>query len=74
MKILIDGKEVKFEDNVKIIYEDEFIGMAGDAEIYGQLHVTMTSEGLIADVIEDGSADVDRTLAWQTEDLIEACI
>ena len=75
MKVIIDGNEVECLNDVKVIYEDEMIGMNDrEQECFGQLHVTMTCEGMIADLIEDGSDEVDRTMAWETLDIIERCI
>jgi len=60
MKILIDGKEVKFENDVKVIWED-----TPDAE--QELHMCATYEGIILDVIESG--EVERTMSIDTEGL-----
>jgi hypothetical protein len=55
MKVLIDGIEVKCENEVKVIYEDEIIGFdkkLGGRGIEGELHVTLTDEGMFADTFE----------------------
>jgi len=77
MKLIVDGKEVQFDNQVKVIYEDEFVGMDDrDREVYGQLHVTLTHEGLIADLFEEDNdtQECDRTMCMETNDLIEQCI
>lgn len=48
MKLLIDGKEVPFQNDVKVIVEDEDIGE--DSE----LHLTFTHEGVVTDIIDNG--------------------
>ena len=44
VKLMIDGKKVPFQNDVKIIFDDE------DDE---QLHMTYTYEGLVEDLIQD---------------------
>lgn len=52
MKVLIDGKEVTVLNDVKIIVEN--------FDWYGnksELHLTLTSEGLITDVVREDEED-----------------
>lgn len=56
MKIEIDGKEVEVQNDIKIIYDD--VPMFKDChghnvEVCGQLHITVRSEGITIDKIED---------------------
>lgn len=57
MKVLIDGKEVQVLNDIKVIYDGVCVDMdfdTGDEE-HAELHVTLTNEGLILDLIdEDG--------------------
>ncbi len=64
MTVLIDGKEVKVTNDVKIIYSD-FDAEAPNVE----LHLTVTYEGLITDVIEAG--EVLATASDMAQDLAE---
>lgn len=74
MKVFIDGKVVKC-DSITVVYEDELFGMNDqDQEVYGELHIILNSEGVITDLIEDGSDDVDQTMCYEPYDLIEQCI
>ena len=68
MKVLIDGKEVECLNDVKIIYENEPI-VRSMGEAYGNLEVTLNSEGMIADTWFDGNV---ISSMWKTkEDIIE---
>jgi hypothetical protein len=74
MKVMIDGREIQALNDVCVIYEDQLLGMSDrNQEVYGQLHVKLTSEGMIADVIEDGSDEVDRSMWQETTDIVELC-
>ena len=75
MKLIIDGKEVEFDHQVKVIYEDEFMYDDGD-EMRGELHITLTEEGIITDLYHEDNPgqDCDATMAWDKEYLIEGCI
>ena len=42
--LLIDGREVAFQNEIKVIYEE-------DPTIGEQLHLTVTNEGLVTDVV-----------------------
>jgi len=73
MKLYIDGVEILFDHQVKVVYEDEIINEDGDE---GELHVILTDEGLIADLYEKGndSPDCDATMAWDIDYFISQCI
>ena len=53
MKLLVDGKEIAVQNDVKVIYDDVCIDMDADTEeeVHGELHATLTHEGLIMDLI-----------------------
>ncbi len=61
MKVLIeiDGKPVSFQNDVKIIYDDE------EDE---QLHMTYTHEGLVEDLIHN-----DRVVKTNSVTYVEIC-
>jgi len=65
MIVLIDGKEIKVGNDVKIIYD------TGD-EDYGkqELHVTATHEGIIKDVIE-GDGYVVATASATAHEIVD---
>lgn len=46
VKLLIDGQETPFQNDVKIIYE-------ADEDQDEQLHMTYTHEGLVEDLLHD---------------------
>jgi hypothetical protein len=64
MLVMIDGEEVKVTNDIKIVYGD-FDAEAPNAE----LHLTMTSEGMISDVIDKG--EVVTTAADDVLDLAD---
>lgn len=50
MRLMVDGKTVKVQHDVQIVYDDMiFTNVDGD-EIKADLIVTLTSEGVIKDV------------------------
>jgi hypothetical protein len=74
MKVLIDGVEIEVLNDVKVIYEEQLIDVdpaEGGLDTYGQVHVTMNSEGMVIDVIEDGSNDIASTTWKMVEHMIE---
>lgn len=60
--LMVDGKEVKFGNDVKLIYPE--MGQGDD-----ELHVTLTHEGVISDVISDGQCI--GTSAIEAQDIYE---
>jgi hypothetical protein len=56
MKILVDGKEIQVQNDIKVIYEDVVIDydMDSEEEKHAELHATLTHEGLILDVVHEG--------------------
>ena len=56
MKVLIDGKEVRVQNDIRVIYDEIIYGMDdNDKDLEGQLQVVLTHEGMIGDVFdEDG--------------------
>ena len=73
MKILIDNVEVECLDGVRVIYEDQIIN---EDDTEGEVHVKLTSEGMIVDVIgPDGEVDhgVVRTMWQGIADLMDEC-
>jgi len=80
MKLYVDGKEIEVKNDVKVVYDDVCIDMGDDPEedIMGELHATLTSEGLILDLITtettpDGDAEVFGTYASQYGEMATWC-
>jgi hypothetical protein len=70
MRLLIDGKEVEFLENVKIIYDDGEYFANGD-ETPVEPHLTITNEGVIVDNFADGEV---YTSSWYfVQDLVDNC-
>ncbi len=70
MKVLIDGKEVECLNDVKIIHENQLIDVKPSGkEVYGNLEITLTSEGMIADVWR--RKKVEKTMWKELEDIME---
>ena len=80
MKLFIDGKEVPCNGSVTIVHEDQIIDQEwkpvpddpdGEEEhdLYGEVHIICTGEGIIVDCINDG--EVNSTGGLMVEDLIE---
>ena len=70
MKVLIDGKEIPFKDDVKIIYDLE---NDDDTVEKTELHLNFTEEGVIGDVWFDidNSENPVTTCSHEVEDLID---
>lgn len=49
MIVIVDGQEIKVGNDVKVIYES-FDPDEPDVD----LHITLTSEGMIQDIVRDG--------------------
>lgn len=77
MKVLVDGKEIEFENDVKIIYEEgDFVfEHRGKEREDFELHVGANSEGLVADVVNPKARlhPVVASAYWMIESLVEAC-
>ncbi|MHA2022803.1 MAG: hypothetical protein ACTSWQ_03990 [Candidatus Thorarchaeota archaeon] len=52
MKVLIDGKEINVQNDVRIIQNGIIYGMSVDDEtdLEGHLEVVLTGEGIVSDV------------------------
>ena len=80
MKLFVDGEEVEFQNDVKVIYDDVCVDMDADTdeEIHGELHATLTNEGMILDLITteitpDGDAEVLGTYATEYGEMATLC-
>ena len=75
MRVFIDGTEVSVQNDVKIIHDEVCLGESDNEQdgdvIVGELHLTLTHEGLITDAIVGG--EVYKTAATDIEDLQERC-
>jgi hypothetical protein len=78
VKVLIDGKEVEVKNDVKVIYDDVAIDVnveSGEAE-WGEMHVTLTHEGQIVDLIgnfDNGESEVVATHAEEYGEMATHC-
>jgi len=53
MKVLIDGKEIEVQNDVRIIYDEVIYGWDDDdTELEGSLHLVANHEGLVTDVVD----------------------
>ena len=74
MKVLIDGKEVVCHNDVKVIYED-LVTFGEDAETeYVDLHLTLTHEGEITDVLLKGEIDPFATQSETAQEIADNMI
>lgn len=72
MKVLIDGKQVECLNDVKIIHENQLLGVEKWKAITGDLIITHNSAGMWADTIRDGTtSEVYKTTWKDVEDIIE---
>ena len=77
MKVLIDGKEVKVLNDVRVVYDEIIYGMSLDddqTDLEGHLEVVMTYEGMIADVYnKDGEpiGTMSQTAGELADEIIE---
>lgn len=69
MKVLIDGIEVKVENDVKIIYELPAPDVR-DADT--QVHLTFTHEGMIGDLFQSDGEESVGTFSMMDVDMDES--
>ena len=73
MIILTDEKEIEISNDVKVIYDEvKSSWMIDDEEVEVELHVTLTNEGIITDVVHDG--EIIGTMSQTVVELTENCI
>jgi hypothetical protein len=70
--VIIDGKEIEVLNDVKVIHEDQMTEWEGNP-VNGQLHLTMTHEGMIADFYEEKD-ECYLTQAFDLETITEMLI
>ena len=76
MKVLIDGKEVVCNNDVKVIFDtgeylDEGDLGEGMQDVEVEPHLTVNHEGVIVDNIKEGQV---FTTSWRTiQELVEEC-
>lgn len=64
MILIVDGKKIKFQNDVKVIFEDAEEGV---------LQTTITHEGLILDIYDEAGEELLKTAAYEVVDLLEMC-
>jgi len=69
MKVLIDGKEVEVLNDVKVIWDDQFINDDCDE---GNLILTANHEGVVLDAC-DKAGELWGTTSIMADDLVELC-
>lgn len=70
MIVLIDGKEVECNNDVKVIWDDHPVSLT-ESERAGQVHLTVTNEGVIADIFEEGGNESYATAALEPQDIYD---
>jgi hypothetical protein len=68
MKCFIDGKEIAVGNDIKVIYERNYVTNENDTEVFADLHLTLTNEGLITDVVIGD--DIVATNSELAEDMV----
>jgi len=72
VKVLIDGKEVKCLNDVKVIYDGGYYDEdVNGKDVQVEPHLTVTHEGVILDNINEG--EVFSTMAFDLDCMIELC-
>lgn len=51
MRLLVDGRVLKVDNDVRVIYDDMIFENVDGDEVAVELHVVLTSEGVIEDVV-----------------------
>jgi len=69
MKVMIDGKNVKCNSEVRVIHETTI--WHGCKETEAELHMIISDEGMITDLVIDGEAE--KTGWSMIEDIAEEC-
>lgn len=65
MKLLVDGKLIKVDNDAKIIYDNLMVTTEDGGEVAAELHVTVTHEGVIEDVWVDDECISTNSLTAQ---------
>ena len=65
MKLLVDGVEVKFHNDVKVIWDSQ------GEDSSGELHLTATYEGIIIDKFDNEIGECVATASLEVQDLDE---
>ena len=59
MKVLIDGKEVRVQNDIRIIYDEVIYGMDEDmTDLEGHLQVVLNHEGIVGDVFDEDGENI----------------
>jgi hypothetical protein len=78
MKVLIDGNEVKVQNDVCIIYDGIVYGMDDKyKDLEGELHVVLNYEGIVLDLINPNSgedSEIIGTMSNTAGEMAEWCI
>lgn len=74
MILIVDGKKVEVQNDVKVVYEDVTCMYEDDDEEYrGVLQVTLTDEGAILDLFDEPGEICLRTAGMLIEDMERMC-
>ena len=75
MKVLIDGKEVECNNDVKVIFDDGgYYDEADGNEVEVEPHLSITHEGLILDnIVTKEESQIFSTMAFELDCMIEQC-
>lgn len=73
MKVIIDGKEVPVLTSAKIIWDGETLPI--DGVFFGgvELHLTANPEGIVLDIMNPESGEVEATAYQFVPDLADIC-
>ena len=50
MRLLVDGRVIKVDNDVTVIYDDMIFENVDGDEVAAELHVVLTNEGVVEDV------------------------
>lgn len=84
MRVLIDGKEVEVQNDIRVLWDGDFVDPNPDCgeftaqrdEFSGHLQMVATHEGIILDTFEEHTPDEHEnrgTASMTVEDLSEFC-
>jgi hypothetical protein len=73
MVLIVDGKKVPVQNDVKVVYEDVLCVTSDDEEYTARLHVTLNCEGAIFDLFDEEGVAILRTAGMTIVDMEEAC-
>lgn len=74
MIVIIDGKEVAVQNDVRIIYDEVVYDMdENDNNLFGELHLFVNHEGIVSDLLDAEGNNI-ATMSQTYGEIADSCI